>query len=264
MGKVRAVAWSVGNALSVKQLEGWPAPLATKPVTIAGKSGGFAVLFGFGAICALNLTEAEEAQLLQQTQNLVVGPRTRLVSEIAEVVLATDAEEGVDSGGRFVLSELSVGRVQVVAYVLAKSAVLGDYEGEVGEVFERIEPFASELKSLHSRRGGKAFLRELGNVLLIQSRMVGRAEISEKPEIAWEERPLDRLYEKLAIELELRDREQALARKLELISSAANTYLDIMRGRQTLRVEWYIVFLIMFEILLTLYEYGTRGWNLYK
>jgi uncharacterized Rmd1/YagE family protein len=258
MEKVRAVAWSVGNALPVKQLEGWPAPLATKPLTLAGKSGGFAVLFGFGAICALNLTKAEEEQLLQQTQVLVVGPRTRLISDVVEVVVAPGAEEGVDSAGQFVLAELSVGRVQVIAYVLAKSVVLGDYEGEVGEAFERIEPFASELKSSHSRHGSKAFLRELGNVLLIQSRMVGRAEISEKPEIAWEERHLDRLYEKLAIELELRDREQALVRKLELISSAASTYLDIMRGRQTLRVEWYIVILILFEILLTLYEFGTR------
>lgn len=258
MEKLRAVAWSVGNALHVKQLEGWPAPLASKPVTIAGQTGGFAVLFGFGAICALNLTKTEEDQLLQQIEKLVTGPRTRLVSDVIEVVIAPDAEEGVDSGGLFVLSELTVGRVQVVAYVLAKSVVLGGYEGEVDEAFVRIEPFASELKSSHSRHGSKTFLRELANVLLIQSRMVGRAEISEKPEIAWEERHLDHLYEKFAIELELRDREQALVRKLELISSAANTYLDIMRGRQTLRVEWYIVFLIMFEILLTLYEFGTR------
>jgi len=84
--------------------------------------------------------------------------------------------------------------------------------------------------------------------------MVGRAEIIEKPEIAWDQPNLDRLYGKLAQEFELRDREEILTRKLELILSASGTYLDLMMGRRTLRVEWYIVFLILVEILLLLYE----------
>ncbi|MCK7497852.1 MAG: RMD1 family protein [Comamonadaceae bacterium] len=103
-------------------------------------------------------------------------------------------------------------------------------------------------------RSGKALLRELGDVLLIQSRMVGRAEVSEKPDITWELPVLDRLYDRLAVEFELRDREQALTRKLELIQLAANNYLNLLNGQRTLRVEWYIVILILAEILLILYE----------
>jgi uncharacterized Rmd1/YagE family protein len=148
----------------------------------------------------------------------------------------------------------------VVASVLAKSAVLGDYEGEVAAVFERIEPFAAELLKGRLAKGGRALLRELGDVLLIESRMVGRAEVGEKPEITWDAPELDRLYEKLAKEYELRDREQALARKLDLISQAANTYLRLLSDRRTLRVEWYIVILILAEIiLLFLYEWLSTG-----
>jgi uncharacterized Rmd1/YagE family protein len=90
--------------------------------------------------------------------------------------------------------------------------------------------------------------------------MVGRAEVGEKPEITWDAPELDRLYEKLAKEYELRDREQALARKLDLISQAANTYLRLLSDRRTLRVEWYIVILILAEIiLLFLYEWLSTG-----
>jgi len=52
----------------------------------------------------------------------------------------------------------------------------------------------------------------------------------------------------------LRDRDLALARKLDLISRTAETYLDLLNNRQALRVEWYIVVLIVVEIVLSLWQ----------
>lgn len=46
----------------------------------------------------------------------------------------------------------------------------------------------------------------------------------------------------------------ALERKLALISKTAETFLSITRARQTLRAEWYIVILILIEIVITLTE----------
>jgi len=254
MEKMRAVAWSVGNRLTARALEGWSAPVATAPLTLPGKNGGVAVLFRFGAVAAVGLESAVEQRLVEQARELINEPRRPVVSEEVTIAVGPGVDEGVDTDGRLLLRELSVGRAQVVASVLAKSAVLGDYEGEVAAVFERIEPFAAELREGGPARGGRALLRELGDVLSIQSRMVGRAEVGEKPEITWDAPELDRLYEKLAKEYELRDREQALVRKLDLISRAASTYLGLLSDRRTLRVEWYIVILILVEILLFVYE----------
>jgi uncharacterized Rmd1/YagE family protein len=97
-------------------------------------------------------------------------------------------------------------------------------------------------------------------VLLTESQMVGRVEVTEKPEFTWEDPALDRLYERLAIEFELRDRDRALSRKLELISRSAETYLDLVHNRQTLRVEWYIVVLILIEIAIGIFQMAfSRG-----
>jgi uncharacterized Rmd1/YagE family protein len=84
--------------------------------------------------------------------------------------------------------------------------------------------------------------------------MVGRVEVTEKPEITWDDPKLDRLYERLSIEYELRERDRALSRKLELISHTAQTYLNLLQHRQSLRVEWYIVLLIVVEIVLFIYD----------
>ena len=50
-----------------------------------------------------------------------------------------------------------------------------------------------------------------------------------------------------------------LNRKLELISRTAETVLELLQHRHSLRVEWYIVILIVVEILLTLYELFLHG-----
>lgn len=84
--------------------------------------------------------------------------------------------------------------------------------------------------------------------------MVGRVEVAEKPDLLWDHPQLERVYARLLDEYELSERHRALGRKLELISRTAETVLELLQNRRSLRVEWYIVILIVVEILLTLYE----------
>ena len=64
----------------------------------------------------------------------------------------------------------------------------------------------------------------------------------------------ERLHQRLAGEYELPERHRALERKLDLIARTASTLLTLQYNRRSLRVEWYIVALIVVEILLTLGE----------
>lgn len=84
--------------------------------------------------------------------------------------------------------------------------------------------------------------------------MVGRAEVTEKPDVLWDHPDLERVHARLADEYELRDRSVALDRKLDLVSRTLATLVDLDQQDRSLRVEWYIVILIVFEIGLTLYE----------
>ena len=61
-------------------------------------------------------------------------------------------------------------------------------------------------------------------------------------------------------EAEIRERGLAMERKLGLISRTAQTLLDLLQARRSLRVEWYIVALFVVEILFNLYQhFGPRS-----
>jgi uncharacterized Rmd1/YagE family protein len=84
--------------------------------------------------------------------------------------------------------------------------------------------------------------------------MVGRVQMDDKPDLIWERPDLERLYLRLEDEFEIVERYAALERKLELISRTAETVLELLQNRRSLRVEWYIVILIVLEIMLTIYQ----------
>ena len=87
--------------------------------------------------------------------------------------------------------------------------------------------------------------------------MVARVEVIDRPELIWERPDLEQLYLRLEDEFELRERASTLDRKIELISRTVGTALDLLQKRRGIRVEWYIVALIMFEIALSIYDIFT-------
>jgi uncharacterized Rmd1/YagE family protein len=250
---LRVRARFVGNRLNLRAFEAGK-PLAVHPLTIRAGEHGFAVLFRFGAAALVDLGPIEEAAFFDSLAPFVIEPVDAPEAEELELCVDPAAPEQVDEHGRLWLRAADLERLRVVAHVLAKSAVLSWYELRASELMDRIESLADELRRGGRGRRGRELARQIGELLLTQTRTVGRVEIGEKPELTWDDPVLDRLYERLAAEYELRERDRALARKLEVASDTVETYLNLLQSRQSIRVEWYIVLLILVEILLGLYD----------
>ncbi|PSB07460.1 hypothetical protein C7B76_28010 [filamentous cyanobacterium CCP2] len=250
---VKGRALFLGESLDLKALETTDY-FATQPLVVSAGEQGYAVLFRYGAVVVFGLSSVEEASFLTNFKPFVGDPFSS--PETEEVVLKHDQSTGgrVENGTIW-LQEFSIERLQIVADILAKSVVLAHYEIGTGKVFDQIEPFAETLqRSTKNERWGKELLRQLGRTLSIQHKIVGRVEIIDKPELLWDAPELERLYLRLENEYEIRERHLALERKLDLISRTAETVLDLLQHNTALRVEWYVVILIVVEILLSLYD----------
>jgi uncharacterized Rmd1/YagE family protein len=218
---------------------------------------GCAALFRYGVVVLFGLEPVEEVAFLGQIKPFVGEPYDQPQTEDLEVMLDQN-REGTFENNALTLRQFSAEYLQVVADVLAKSVVLAHYEAGVAAAFDLIEPLVVDLNKGRGTRRSSDLLRYIGSTLLIQQRMVGRVEVAEKPDLLWDQSNLERLYVRLQNEYELKERHLALERKLSLIAQTAETLLDILRNKRSHRVEWYIVILIVFEILLTLYQMFSR------
>lgn len=247
-------AFLLGDRLDIRGFEQKLA-LATTPLTVRMGRHGYAVLFRYGVTVLFDVSAEEEAHYLADLARLVTDPLPEPGRDQAHIDIIPGSAEHVDPEGNIVLSELTPERMQIVADVMAKDVMLDHFEVKVASVFDRVEPLAARLK----HRGSRDFkirelLSQIGDVLLTQHRMVGRAEVLEKPEVLWNSPELEGLFGRLEREYEIRERSRALDNKLEVISDTAETLLDLVHTSRSQKIEWYIVALILFEILLSLYE----------
>jgi uncharacterized Rmd1/YagE family protein len=252
----------------LESLEGIAPPPAgspcSSPLVIAIGDGGQGVLFNYGAAVLFGLSDAAAQGFLTTLRPHIRAPFDRPETESATIRLTPTSSGPNNSGpnnsgkvqdGLIFLSSLDGLRLQLVADVMAKSVVLAYYEIGAAAVFDRIEPYAAELQNQRQIRvRGDQLLKQIGQTLTIQHKIVGRVEIVDKPELLWEYPELDPLYHRLEDEYEIRDRHTALERKLELVSRTVETVLDLQRQQTGLRLEWYVVLLIVLEVLLSLYD----------
>jgi uncharacterized Rmd1/YagE family protein len=251
--RVHAQALLVGTRIDLRALARSDAPLA-EPVVVAAGGLGIAILFRYGAVVFFNVQPVEQAAFLVSLKTVIGRLLDMPEREDAVVALDGGGEQHIDASGVIHLAAFDIDRLIIVADALAKSVVLGYDESRVKRVFDRIEPVAEQLQHSDGGVSGRQLLELLGDVLITQQRMVGRVEVTEKPELLWDHPELDRFYARLQKEYELPERHRALNRKLELISQTASTALGLLDVRRSLRVEWYIVILIVVEIILTLYQ----------
>src|SRR4051794_16379441 len=247
-------AMLVGDRLNPSPLEGRYL-ISTTPLAFRLHASGMVVLFRYGVIVMIGLGPDEQTAFITSLRPRIVGEFPRYEEELTQIELCNDSGESVLPGGPICLKEFSNDRLLVVADSLAKSTVLAHDERRVSAVFDVIEPFAQQLAA-HGRtpRRRTEILKLIGNALLVQQRVSGRVAVAEKPDALWENPDLERLYARLEDEYELKERVDALERKLTVIAETANALTDIIDTRRSLRLELAVVLLIVFEIAITLYQ----------
>lgn len=230
-------------------------PDFVEPEKLTPHGVGAVFVFRYGVVVLFGASPEIERDILARLGQHIIQPIDGVEIETATIEIQRGADEQVDANGRIILSEATSERLLLTATVLARSVVLARDEIRIAETFDSIEPLVNALQT-HGRAGLpiRRVMQHIGNVLATQHRVVGRAQISEKPDVLWDHPELDRLYGRLEAEYELGDRARTIQRKLEVIGEAADVLLDLVQDKRSVRLELAVIALIAFEICLTLFE----------
>lgn len=247
-GDVRALL--LGTRIDTRNLQDF-----AEPETLNLSGVGAAFVFRYGVLVLIGAAVETERRFIQTLSEHIIDPLATPETETAWIEISADREETVSADGHIRLREASRERLLLTATVVARSVVLARDEGRIAEAFDRVEPLINELR-IHGRAVMpiRRVMQSIGDVLAAQHRVVGRAQISEKPDLLWDHPELDRLYGRLEAEFELGDRARAMERKLEVIGDAAEWLLDLVQDKRSLRLELAVIGLIAFEVILNIYE----------
>lgn len=250
---VRGCALFLGQQIDLRQFRQGK-PLASLPLAINAGARGIAVMFRYGVVVLFGLNASEIKEFIADIQPQLTEPLDPPEREDFEIFVDTGLKEGFEQE-RICLHAYTLTGLQIVADVMAKSTVLSHYESALTRHFDLIEPLAESLRrGHHGGPKGRHLLQHIGDTLMIEAKMTGRIEVTEKPELIWDYPEYERLYLRLEDAFEVSERHAAIDRKLGLISKTATTLLNLIHSERSLRVEWYIVILIVADIVIAFVE----------
>ena len=214
---------------------------------------GRVFLYPFGAMVFHDVApadrETELARLRAARPALTMTPGGADEFQVREDPGATpDVSEGA-----LTLDNLTAERASVVALTMAQSAAMEYYEGAVEQMFTQTDRWVDRLEkqgtvSLRTR----PFHKFIGAAVGTRSEVLSVLHLLDRPDEAWDDPGMGRIYDELRSEFDLVDRYQALELKLRSVQEALELILDVARDRRLVSLEVVIVLLIGFEIIMGL------------
>ena len=229
--------------------------VSTAPLTYKFGKDGFVTLFRYGVAVVMGLTPREEDEVLRSLRPRLIRPVSPSEEETVQVEVVAEKEDQILPGGPIVLKTLTPEHLIVIADALSKSVVLARDEREVAAVFELVEPFARQLaENGRAGAGRRAILRHVGNTLLVQHRVSGRVAVVESRTWSGTATIWSGFMRGWKTNTNLKERADALSRKLVVIAETAEVLTDIIDTKRTLRLEIIIVILIAVELVFAGYQ----------
>jgi len=209
-------------------------------------------VYPFGAMTLHNVPPAEREHHL--TRLRAAKPVLHEANTSEDLVVREEPVARPDlRDGELVVDSLGAEGASVVAMTVAQSAAMDYYERIVDEMFSRTDHLVERLEvSGRAPLATRPLHRFIGTAIGTRNEVLSILHLLDKPDEAWDDPGMDRIYGELRAEFDLGDRYRALELKLRAVQDSLELVLDVARDRRLVLLETIVVLLILSEILLAL------------
>nr|WP_263326810.1 RMD1 family protein [Neobacillus sp. Marseille-Q6967] len=242
----------------------WEEPLILRGdilKTIAGKKVDetqMVLVFSFGSIVFINYDDTRNFfQFIQQFEDDINIKNANKYTD--DYSLHIQEKETIELTDEYVVvPEYENFYPELISTVLAKSVALEKTEEQLGKIHDKLETMIDRLEKGKLRIGNKELARTTAKIVRHEYNTLAYIMILDKPDITWASSTAGEFYDKMVEFFELNDRYKILKSKTEILYNIMDGFSTISHSIRGLFVEWIIVTLIVFEIILTLLEIA--GW----
>lgn len=224
------------------------------PLIVELLSEQYAVITRFGAVSFWNVNERLSHEFLKEIEPYVEKSEL-LHHHVDTLKIFIGGEEERATFEELFIKSIDVEKIKIISYVSAQSVALDRYEEEINERLHELGRVVANLKTSGKAKFDQAdILKQVGNVLSVKQRTVSSLSLFDKPDETWEREEIERLYDKLRSEYELRDRFDVLNEKIDFLSENNTILLNYLSSQKSNFLEVVVIILIVVEIILFVVE----------
>jgi uncharacterized Rmd1/YagE family protein len=246
------VAYNVANTINIKtskqQLQWQLLFQDSDELFYTSSKNKFVYIFHYGMVSFFNMTNDEIDEVFEQIKPFCDEYLSEKSSEAINVLVEENTLKVQFED--VVLPELNSEMIRLVMLNASQSVALNRY-AEITEsllVETNVHTTYLENKGKLDISGNK-LKRFIGKVLNIKNKISENLYIFDSPDSTWEDEQLNRLNSELKNTFDLKDRYQLIHDRIDIIKENLDLFKDIMDHKESSRLEWIIIILIVIEVV---------------
>jgi len=246
------VAYQVSTSINIRQSRNI-LPLAvlfsdSDELYLKNSEDKFIYIFQYGMVSFFNHTEKEIQEVVDKIIKATKGPLSQSLTEKIQVEIRKD--ERKVAFDRVVLPEFDTEAIRMVMLNASQSVALDRYGKITEQLLEETNEHTKYLEE-HGKLdiGGNKLKRFIGKVLNIKNQISENLYIFDAPDVTWENEKLNQLNHELKQTFDLKNRYRNVHERTEIIKENLGLFKDIMYHRESSRLEWIIIILILVEVV---------------
>ncbi len=249
----------LASRLNISRKYRWEEPMRLNPVTFTPASDGDDLqvyLYSFGALVFVNGSDELVGRFIdgisQYADSLKNRPQLPYREEYRlEIDPQQPATFGNDSA---IMPEYNQIYHDIICLVIAQSVALERIEERTDAVLDEVEGLIARLNRGKLELPDRDLARLASSVLGFKYASVAHIMVLDKPDITWNNAAAERFYLTMAGLFELRPRYQEIKHKSETLLGVTDVFANLSHARRSARLEWIIIILIAFEIVMALWQ----------
>ena len=246
------VAYQIGASINIRQCRN----LLSLPILFAdsdelylkGDDQKFIYIFQYGMVSFFNYSNEERTEIFKRIQTVTKGTLKHYISE--KIIVAIQSDEQKVAFDKVILPDFNAEAIRLVMLNASQSVALDRYSDITESLLEETNEHTKYLERVGKLDiGGNKLKRFIGKVLNIKNQISENLYIFDAPEITWENEKLNSLNHELTQTFDLKNRYRNIHERIEIIKENLELFKDIMEHRESSKLEWIIIILILVEVL---------------
>lgn len=213
-------------------------------------SAGYLYIFRYGIVSFFGFDKADISEILSELEPFYEGKDLSELTDEMEIALVPDGTSPKVTNNKIVLPESNVEGIRLALLHLSQSVALDHFAGLSDQILKETRKHTNYLEN-NGRLdlGGKELKKYIARVLNINNQISENLYIFDSPEVVWEDEELDRLDRSLKQIFDLKERYRTIKEQGYITKENLELFKDIMDHRESSRLEWIIIILILVEVL---------------
>ena len=211
------------------------------------------ILFKYGVFICWNIEFENIKFFLDFIKDLQINSFKKPIIEEFNYLFDDEFKINLDT---IYLSDSSTTSKIAISQALAQNVKLQQFEEEVQTTIDNNSHIPLQL----SRTGKikltkKEISKKIGELFLVKTKINLHYDLLDTPEFFWEYPQYENQYEKMIKYLDIKSRVEVLNKKVEIIQELLHVLGDEQKHRYSSFLEWIIIILIAFEIIINLKDH---------